>query len=120
MKACIPAEAPELDARVDQRLGRAACFVLVDSETDAILISLPNVVNTQAAQGAGVQAGQAIASLEPDAVLCANCGPKAFRVLQAAGIKVFLGAAGTVGEAVRALREGRLQEATEANVDGHW
>lgn len=120
MKVCIPAEAPRLDARVDERLGRAACFVIVDSETEAVLASAANVQNKQAAQGAGIQAGQTIASLEPDAVLCANCGPKAFRVLRAAGIKVFAGAAGTVGDAVRALREGRLQEATDANVDGHW
>jgi len=120
VKVCLPAEAPRLDARLDERLGRAACFVLVDSETDAVLASIPNAQNKQAAQGAGVQAGQAIASLEPDAVLCTHCGPKAFRVLGAAGIKVFLGAAGTVGEAVRALREGRLQEAADANVEGHW
>jgi len=120
VKVCIPAEAPRLDARLDERLGRAACFVLVDSETDTVLASVPNEQNKQAAQGAGIQAGQAIASLEPDAVLCANCGPKAFRVLQAAKIKVFLGASGTVGEAIRALREGRLQEATDANVEGHW
>jgi predicted Fe-Mo cluster-binding NifX family protein len=120
MKVCLPAEAPQLDARVDARLGRAACFVVIDSETEAVLASVPNVQNKQAAQGAGIQAGQAIAGLEPEVVLCANCGPKAFRVLQAAGIKVFTGAAGTVGEAVRALREGRLQEATDANVDGHW
>ncbi|MBM4016796.1 MAG: hypothetical protein FJ288_00475 [Planctomycetes bacterium] len=51
---------------------------------------------------------------------CANCGPKAFRVLAAAGIKVFLGATGTVGEAVAAFKEGRLAEAAEANVEGHW
>ena len=120
MKVCIPAEAPRLDARVDERLGRAACFVLVESDSDAVLASVPNDQNKQAAQGAGVQAGQAIASLAPDAVLCANCGPKAFRVLQTAGIKVFLGAAGTVAEAVGALREGRLQEAPNANVEGHW
>ncbi len=105
---------------MDERLGRAACFVIVDSETEAVLASAANVQNKQAAQGAGVQAGQAIASLEPDDALCANCGLKAFRVLLAAGIKVFLGARGTVGEAVCALREGRLQEAAGANVEGHW
>lgn len=120
MKACIPAEAPQMEARLDERLGRAACFVLVDSDSGTVLASLPNAQNKQAAQGAGVQAGQAIASLEPDAVLCAHCGPKAFRVLRAAGIKVFLGAAGTVANAVGALREGRLQEASDANVEGHW
>jgi predicted Fe-Mo cluster-binding NifX family protein len=120
MKVCIPAEAPQLEARLDERLGRAACFVLVDGETGAVLASAPNAQNKQAAQGAGVQAGQTIATLKPDAVLCANCGPKAFRVLQAAGVRVYLGAAGTVAEAVAAFKDGRLAEAAEANVEGHW
>jgi predicted Fe-Mo cluster-binding NifX family protein len=120
MKVCIPADGNEPGARVDARLGRAAWFVVMDSETLAALAAVPNAQNKQAVQGAGVQAGQMIASLAPDAVLCAHCGPKAFRVLRAAGVKVFLGASGAVAEAVRALAEGRLKEAADADVDGHW
>ena len=120
MKICLPATAPRLDAPLDERLGRAAWFVLVDSESGDLLAQAPNEQNRQAASGAGVQAAQTIADLGAEAVVCAHCGPKAFRVLQAAGVAVFTGAAGTVAEAVAAFREGRLQKATAADVEGHW
>ena len=45
---------------------------------------------------------------------------KAFQGLQAAGIKVAVGAAGTVADALAAFKEGKLQEADDANVEGHW
>ena len=120
MKVCIPAEGTGLAAKVDARLGRAEHFVVVDSESGEVLQTIPNEQNKQAAAGAGVQAGQAIAGAGADAVLCAHCGPKAFRVLRAAGLKVYTGATGTVGDAIRALREGGLKKADEANVEGHW
>ncbi len=120
MKLCIPAESPQLEAQVDARLARAACFVLVDSETGEMLESIPNEQNKQAASGAGIQAGQTIAQTGAEAVLCANCGPKAFRVLQTAGVKVYLGASGTVADAVGAFKEDKLEEAGGANVEGRW
>ena len=58
MKLCVPAEAPTLDAALDARLGRAACFVLVDSDSAEMVGSVPNVQNQQAASGAGVQSGE--------------------------------------------------------------
>jgi predicted Fe-Mo cluster-binding NifX family protein len=120
MKLCIPATGPDLGAAVDARFGRAACFVLVEAETGRLLASAPNAQDAQAPSGAGIQAGQTIADLGAEAVLCANVGPKAFRVLRAAGVKVYTGAEGSVAEAVAAFREGRLAEATAANVEGHW
>jgi len=120
MRLCIPAAAARLDAAVDPRLGRATCFVLVDRETGDVLGGVTNVQNKQAASGAGVQAGQTIVNGGAEAVLCSHCGPKAFRVLQAAGVRVYIGASGTVADTVRAFREGRLQEAQAADVEGHW
>jgi predicted Fe-Mo cluster-binding NifX family protein len=120
MKLCIPSDGTDLAAKVDARLGRAEHFVVVESESGDVLQAVPNKQNKQAAAGAGVQAGQTIASTGADAVLCAHCGPKAFRVLQAAGIAVYTGATGTVGEAIRALREGNLKQADKANTEGHW
>ncbi len=120
MKLCLPAVEPNLDAAIDARLGRAACFVLVDTESGALVKHVPNAQNKQAASGAGVQAAQTIADLEPDAVACAHAGPKAFRVLRAAGIDVYTGAGGTVREAVAALAAGTLARAEAANVEGHW
>jgi len=120
MKVCIPAEGTGLAAKVDARLGRAEHFVVVDSESGEVLQTIPNKQNKQAAAGAGVQAGQTIAGAGADAVLCAHCGPKAFRVLQAAGLKVYTGATRTVGDALRAFRNGELTEAQGADIEGHW
>lgn len=120
MKVCVPAEDESLDAAVDPRLGRAQCFVLVDSETGEMLGSVANAQNKQAAAGAGIQAGQTIAESGAEAVLCAHVGPKAHRVLTAAGVDVYTGASGTVAESVAALAAGNLSPAEEANVEGHW
>ena len=120
MKVCVPAESADLDAPVDARLGRAAYFVIVDSETRQVLTSIPNDQNKLAAAGAGVQATQTIAKSGAEAVLCANAGPNDFRVLHAAGISVYTGAAGTVAEALSAFLEGKLEQADQANVQGHW
>ena len=49
-----------------------------------------------------------------------HCGPKAFRVLQAAGIRVYAAGAGTVEEALAQYRANRLAEAKAADVEGHW
>jgi predicted Fe-Mo cluster-binding NifX family protein len=120
MKLCIPAEAGGLDARVDLRLGRAPVFVFADSETGKVLGSAPNSQDRQAASGAGIQAAQTIAETGAEAVLCANIGPKAFRVLNAASIRVYVGVSGTVADAVRAFAAGTLHPADAANVEGHW
>ena len=41
-------------------------------------------------------------------------------MLEAAGIKVYNANAVTISEALVMYREGRLTEATSANVEGHW
>ncbi len=120
MKVCIPAESPSLDALVDARLARAECFVLVDSDSRQMLTSIPNTQNKLVAAGAGVQATQTIAKSGAEVVVCANAGPNAFRVLQAAGVSVYTGATGTVAEALTAYLDGKLEQADQANVQGHW
>jgi len=67
-----------------------------------------------------VQAAQTAAGLGADCLLTGHCGPKAFRALQAAGMQVYTGAAGTVAEAIAALEQGRLHPASSADVEGHW
>jgi len=120
MKLCLPADGPGLGAHVDARFGRAAYLVVVDSDTGSLVESVENHPNLQATAGAGIQTAQAAVETGADAVLCRHCGPKAFRVLAAAGVKVYLNATGTVSDAVGALGAGRLTEASEANVEGHW
>ena len=48
------------------------------------------------------------------------CGPKAFEVLQQAGIKVVADTAGTVQQAVERFKAGDVVFVTDANVESHW
>ena len=61
-----------------------------------------------------------MAGLEVDAVMTGHCGPKAFRVLDAAGIQIYLGAEGTVEAALNDFRAGKYQPANKPDVEGHW
>ena len=79
-----------------------------------------NNKNFNAAQGAGIQAGRNVAELGVQAVITGNVGPKAFATLKAAGIEVYIGAAGTVQEALDSFKAGALKSAETANVEGHW
>lgn len=119
MKIIVTSEGPGLTSPVDPRFGRAKHFVLVDTETGEIS-SHDNAQNLNAPQGAGIQAAQTVARLGAEAVLTGHVGPKAFTTLQAANITVYCGAAGTVNEAVEQYKKGQLQQATKANVEGHW
>jgi predicted Fe-Mo cluster-binding NifX family protein len=119
MKIVVSASGEGLEAQVDPRFGRAAAFVLFDTQTREVQ-QVDNRQSLNAAQGAGIQAAEAISRLGAECLITGHCGPKAFRTLQAAGIRVYTGAAGTVGEAIAALEQGRLALAEAADVDGHW
>ena len=118
MKFCIPARGEGLDAAVDTRFGRAERFVVVDTETGEVR-SFPNA-GASAGHGAGVQAARSVAGSGAEAVLAPACGPKAFEVLEAAGVAVYSGAAGTVREAIEAFEAGRLRRLEEADAASGW
>jgi len=118
MKIAISSRGTDLNATVDPRFGRAACFLIVDTETNQVAV-VDNAANVNAMQAAGVQTAQAVAAQGVRAVLSGHVGPKAFTALRAAGIDVYTGAAGTVREAVEAFRAGKLTAAAGADVQGH-
>jgi predicted Fe-Mo cluster-binding NifX family protein len=119
MKIIVSASGEGLEAQVDPRFGRAAGFVLFDTQTREVR-NIDNRQSLNAAQGAGIQAAEAVSRLGAECLITGHCGPKAYRTLQAAGIRVYTGAAGTVGEAIAALEQGRLALAEAADVQGHW
>jgi len=106
-------------APLDQRFGRSPKFLVYDLDGGSLTIH-DNSVNLNAAQGAGVQSAEAVARLGVDAVVTGHCGPKAFRVITAAGIAVHTTDAPTVAEAIVRYREGRLLPMAQADVEGHW
>lgn len=108
-----------MDARLDSRFGRAPGFLLYDTETDQAQ-SLSNAQNLNAAQGAGIQAAQTVINAGADAVVVGHCGPKAYRVLNAAGVAIYNSNAATVGDALASIESGELKPAAGADVEGHW
>ena len=77
-------------------------------------------MNLNAVQGAGVQTGQNIAELGADVVITGNVGPNAFKILNTAGVKIFLARKQTVQEALDSFKADKLKEVNQANVEGHW
>ena len=118
MKIAITSTGKTLDSQVDQRLGRAAYFVIVDTETmDFDVLENDSVTATG---GAGIGAAKTIADAGVEAVLTGNCGPNAQRTLSAAGVKLYTGITGTLSEAVELFKSGKLTESSEANVQSHF
>ena len=119
MKVLVTATGSDMDAELDPRFGRAKHFILVDAE-DGSFSAHDNAQNLNAAQGAGIQAAETVLRLGAEAVITGNAGPKAFRVLSAGGVKVYLCEKTTIAEAVRRFKAGELKVIDAANVDGHW
>jgi predicted Fe-Mo cluster-binding NifX family protein len=107
-----------LDSQVDPRFGRARYFILIDTESGRFT-AYDNLKNVSAVQGSGILAAQAVVDVGAAAVITGHVGPKAAGTLEAGAIRVYLGASGTVKEAVEAFQAGQLQPAEKANVAGH-
>ncbi len=118
MKLAVCAQGEGLEAQTDLRFGRCSCFVLVDPEEDTVIASISNE-NAEAAGGAGPQSARLLSNHEVDAVVVGNVGPKAEQALQAAGIAVYTGIEGTVGDTVRKFKEGGLKPLSGASVPFH-
>ena len=119
MKVAVTSQGSDLSSQIDPRFGRATNFIVVDIDTNEFSVH-DNSQNLNAAQGAGIQAGRTVVDLKAEAVITGNVGPKAFRTLQAANVKVYPGASGTVREALEKFKAGQLPVADAANVQGHW
>ena len=119
MKVAIPATGPKLTDAVDPRFGRARWFLVAETDTGEVTAH-DNTPNLEAAQGAGIQAAQRVVELGAEAVIASNTGPKAFRVLTAAKVRIFVGVSGTIAEAVAQFERGALNEAKRPNAEAHW
>ncbi len=119
MKIIFTTSGKDLSAPIDARFGRAPRFLVYDLDSGTFEV-VENGQNMNAAQGAGIQSAETVARLGAKAIVTGHCGPKAFRVLAAAGVKIFNTDAATVAEALERYRAGKLTEAGSADVDGHW
>ena len=119
MKIAVSALGKNLYESMDERFGRAAGFIIYDTQTGSYEY-IDNEKNLDAAQGAGIQSAKTVMDAGAGVLITGNVGPKAHAALTAAGIEIFLKNGGTVGEAIVAYRSGSLVKTAAANVEGHW
>ena len=98
MKIAVTATGGSMSAPVDERFGRCAYFVIVDSETMKFT-AFANPAS-ELSGGSGPAAVREIAKQNVQVILTGRVGGNAQTGLDAAGIKVEVGSTGTVKEAV--------------------
>ncbi len=118
MKIAISSTGTTLENMVDPRFGRCQYFIYVDPET--LQFEASDNSNAMAGGGAGIATAQSIAAKGVEAVLTGNCGPNAYQVLSAAGIKVITGVSGKIRDVVENYKTGKYQESSQANVPDHY
>lgn len=117
MRACFPTTSDAgLEGRLSPHFGRAPYFTMVEVENER-LQALPN---PHASHEPGTcEAVDVVSGRDVDVVVCRGMGPTALAALRSAGVAVLGCDAWTVGEAVAALREGRLMPLTPGHAGRH-
>lgn len=118
MRIAVSASEPTLDAEVDPRFGRCRYFMIVDADS----MESEAVENSGASSGggAGIATAQMVVDRNTEVVITGNCGPNAFQVLSAAGIKVVTGVHGKVRDVIQVYKTGSLKPTSRPNVPGHF
>jgi predicted Fe-Mo cluster-binding NifX family protein len=119
MKVCVTSTGPSLDSEMDPRFGRCQYFLFVDPESLALeAVENPNLA---AAGGAGIQSAQFVANKGVEAIITGQVGPNAFTTLQAAGLKILIGASGKVREVLEKYKKGQLSSFAQGpSVQAHY
>ncbi|THB70940.1 MAG: dinitrogenase iron-molybdenum cofactor biosynthesis protein [Desulfobulbaceae bacterium] len=119
MKVAVSAQGPTLSDEIDPRFGRAAYFIIFDTENDEVEV-LNNSVNANGFKGAGIQAATLMNDKGVNVLLTGYCGPKAFKVLEAGGVKVAGNITGSISRAITKLQAGYVSFENGPNAEAHW
>lgn len=118
MNIAVSATGATLDDELDPRFGRASYLLIVDTDSlDFEVIENPNVA---AGGGAGIQSAQLVISKGVKAVLTGNCGPNAYRTLNAADVEIYTNLSGKVKDVVQSFTRGELSPIGNPSVPGHF
>ena len=111
-RVCVPTMGNKgLGEYVGEHFGRALTFTIVDLSTNEVKI----IPNTSEHMGGTGKPPEIIANAGVDVMLCSGLGPRAIQMFEEQGVEVFVGASGTVMDAIKAWKAGKLQEATDEN-----
>lgn len=114
MKVCVPVqEYRGLESAVYGHFGSAPGFAMVETESMSVE---PLSNNDQGHVHGACSPVRALAGAKPDAVIVGGMGAGALRGLRSLGIKVFFFTGGTVAEALRLVKAGKLRDMDESTV----
>ena len=119
MKIIITATQDSLQAKVDPRFGRATFFCCYDMENNTAEF-IPNEQALDSPAGAGIQAARTAASTGAQILITGHVGPKAFKALSAVNMTIYFCQSNTVANAINDYKNGKLEKADQADVEGHW
>ena len=119
MKICFTSRGPDLSSEMDPRFGRARYFVIYDDETESHEV-IDNEKNLNASGGAGIQSAMNVVQTGCQWVVSGHMGPRALAVLKEAGVKIGVGASGSVSDAIKQFAAGEIEEVDSADVPPHW
>lgn len=110
MTIVLTSQGTDRGSRIDPRFGRARYLLVYHEDGDRFEV-VDNIAGVEASHGAGPQTAQRVAQVQAEVVITGNGpGGKAAAVLQAAGVRVCVGAGEmTVDEALAAYRRGELR-----------
>ncbi|MDG6218164.1 MAG: NifB/NifX family molybdenum-iron cluster-binding protein [Candidatus Thermoplasmatota archaeon] len=107
MKICIPTMGNKgLDDSVGEHFGRVPTYTVVDLDTDEVKV----VENTSEHMGGFGYPPEIMAREGVNIMVCQGLGRRAISMFDQKGIEVYIGASGTVRDAISDFRQGRLQK----------
>jgi predicted Fe-Mo cluster-binding NifX family protein len=115
MKVCIPTIGEKgLDDSIGEHFGRVPTYTIVDLETDEVIV-IPNTSHHMGGQG---DPPEIMAKEGVNVMICQGLGRRAISLFESLCIEVYIGASGTVREAITMFQQGMLQKATLDNACG--
>lgn len=108
MLACIPTKGDAgLNDTVNDHFGSAACFTLINTDTDEITVL--NNSNAQHVHGNCHPLNQ-LAKYNIDCIVCKGMGRRAIEALNREGIKIYQAKTDNIQEVVSLIKSGGLSE----------
>ena len=106
----IPIEIDKgLESKVSGHFGRARKFAIVSEDQNDLRI----IDNTSSHYGGSLSPPELLIQHNVDVILCGNIGGGARQRFEASGIKVYVGAKGTILNALKMYKENGIRQATE-------
>jgi predicted Fe-Mo cluster-binding NifX family protein len=113
MRISIPSMGNKgLEDIVGQHFGRVPYYVIFDTETEKV----ETIDNISTHMGGSGYPPELLHAHKVDIMLCSGLGQRAVSMFEQLGIEVFVGATGTVQNAIDAWRRGELQAVTDETV----